>query len=34
MEVAPAYDHAGIRSVAASHLAYDVVNLTASKEGA
>ncbi|WP_330273699.1 agmatinase [Lentzea sp. NBC_00516] len=33
VEVAPAYDHADITSVAASHLAYDLVSLLALKEG-
>ncbi|GLY53271.1 agmatinase [Lentzea sp. NBRC 102530] len=33
VEVAPAYDHADITSVAASHLAYDLVSLLAAKEG-
>ncbi|WP_112274627.1 agmatinase [Lentzea terrae] len=33
VEVAPAYDHADITSVAASHLAYDLVSLMALKEG-
>ncbi|WP_394616847.1 agmatinase [Lentzea sp. JNUCC 0626] len=32
VEVAPAYDHADITSVAASHLAYDLVSLLALKE--
>ncbi|ANZ38902.1 agmatinase [Lentzea guizhouensis] len=34
VEVAPAYDHADITSVAASHVAYDLVSLMALKEGA
>ncbi|MFJ8965478.1 agmatinase [Lentzea sp. NPDC102401] len=34
VEVAPAYDHADITSVAASHVAYDLVSLLALKEGA
>jgi agmatinase len=29
VEVAPAYDHADITSVAASHVAYDLVTLMA-----
>lgn len=33
VEVAPAYDHADITSVAASHVAYDLVSLLALKEG-
>ncbi|MCP2246698.1 agmatinase [Lentzea aerocolonigenes] len=33
VEVAPAYDHADITSVAASHVAYDLVSLMALKEG-
>jgi agmatinase len=33
VEVAPAYDHADITSVAASHLAYDLVSLLALQEG-
>lgn len=33
VEVAPAYDHADITSVAASHAAYDLVSLLALKEG-
>ncbi|MGI5506024.1 agmatinase [Lentzea sp. CA-135723] len=33
VEVAPAYDHSDITSVAASHLAYDLVSLLALKEG-
>jgi hypothetical protein len=33
VEVAPTYDHADITSVAASHLAYDLVSLLALKEG-
>ncbi|SDK76426.1 agmatinase [Lentzea albidocapillata] len=33
VEVAPAYDHADITSVAASHVAYDLVGLLALKEG-
>ncbi|MCX2951956.1 agmatinase [Lentzea sp. NEAU-D7] len=34
VEVAPAYDHADITSVAASHVAYDLVSLLALKENA
>ena len=34
VEVAPAYDHADITSVAASHVAYDLVSLMALEEGA
>lgn len=33
VEVAPAYDHADITSVAASHVAYDLVSLLSLKEG-
>ncbi|MDX3663316.1 agmatinase [Streptomyces sp. ID05-26A] len=33
VEVAPAYDHADITSVAASHVAYDLVSLLALEEG-
>ncbi|WP_086668267.1 agmatinase [Lentzea kentuckyensis] len=33
VEVAPAYDHADITSVAASHVAFDLVSLLALKEG-
>lgn len=34
VEVAPAYDHADITSVAASHVTYDLVSLLALKEDA
>lgn len=34
VEVAPAYDHADITAVAASHVAYDLVGLLASRSGA